>query len=231
MVRKFWYRLTLHFFDKGKTRDCVHSFGHSLVSQIFWHIAARTVGVASPPFPTSSCVRAKQASVDHCKWKSGLPSRHMSPDVTRRLETNEVEWIGKPESRKAEFLAAGEACNTVFQPTPAGLNEGPIERPVFSAKPYSPIVPPTSPEGREGRTLVSAKWSETGLTASVLKKRSQTHKRLKERFWIGRNRAKRANFRGSPLFQATYNIKREKLIHNITCFAALVYFVQREVMC
>ena len=54
------------------------------------------------------------------------------------------------------------------------------------------------------------KKSETEFTASVLKKRSKTHKRLKERFLIGRNRTKCANFRGSPLFQATYNIKTEK---------------------
>ena len=36
--------------------------------------------------------------------------------------------------------------------------------------------------------------SETELTASVLKKRSKTHKRLKERFLIGWNRTKRAKF-------------------------------------
>ena len=50
--------------------------------------------------------------------------------------------------------------------------------------------------------------SQTELTASVLKKRkkrSKTQKSLKERFLIGRNRTKRANFRRSPLFQATYN--------------------------
>ena len=41
-------------------------------------------------------------------------------------------------------------------------------------------------------------------------KRSKTHRRLKERFLIGRNRTKRANFRGSPLFQATYNIKTDR---------------------
>ena len=37
------------------------------------------------------------------------------------------------------------------------------------------------------------------------KKKSKTHKRLKERFLIRRNRTKRANFRGNSLFQATYN--------------------------
>ena len=41
-------------------------------------------------------------------------------------------------------------------------------------------------------------------------KTSKTHKKLKERFLIGRNRTKRANFRGNPLFQATYDIKTEK---------------------
>ena len=40
------------------------------------------------------------------------------------------------------------------------------------------------------------------MTASVLKKRSKTHKRLEVRILIGRNRTKRASFRGSPLFQA-----------------------------
>ena len=39
---------------------------------------------------------------------------------------------------------------------------------------------------------------------------SKSHKRLKERFLIGRNRTKRATFRESRLFQATYNIKTEK---------------------
>ena len=52
--------------------------------------------------------------------------------------------------------------------------------------------------------------SETELTASVLKKRSKTHMRWKERFLIGRNRTKHANFQGSPLFQAMYSIKTEK---------------------
>ena len=36
------------------------------------------------------------------------------------------------------------------------------------------------------------------------KERSKTHKRLKERFLIGRNRTKHANFRGSPLFQVCW---------------------------
>ena len=48
-------------------------------------------------------------------------------------------------------------------------------------------------------------------------KRSKTHKRLKERFLIRRNRTKRANFRGNPLFQATYNNnKTEKQTMNST---------------
>ena len=31
-----------------RTSDCVHSLGHFYVSQFFWHIAVRTVVVASP---------------------------------------------------------------------------------------------------------------------------------------------------------------------------------------
>ena len=46
--------------------------------------------------------------------------------------------------------------------------------------------------------------------------RSKTHKRLKEHFLIGRNMTKCAHFRGSPLFQATYNIKTEKQTINST---------------
>ena len=48
-------------------------------------------------------------------------------------------------------------------------------------------------------------WNRVDCKRS--EKRSKTHKRLKEHFLHGWNRTKRANFRGSPLFQATYNIK------------------------
>ena len=50
----------------------------------------------------------------------------------------------------------------------------------------------------------------TELTASVLKKSSKTDKRLRERFLVGQNRTKCANFLGVPFFQAMYNIKTEK---------------------
>ena len=46
-------------------------------------------------------------------------------------------------------------------------------------------------------------------------KESKTHKRLQERFLIQRNRTKRANFRGKPLFRATYN--RKQLNQLISC--------------
>ena len=58
-----------------------------------------------------------------------------------------------------------------------------------------------------------------GGTSQIIRtqaKRSKTHRRLKERFLIGRNRTKRANFRGSPLFQATYNVKTAKQTINPT---------------
>ena len=45
---------------------------------------------------------------------------------------------------------------------------------------------------------------------------SKTHRRLKERFLIRRNRTKRAHFPGSPLFQATCNKKPEKQTMNST---------------
>ena len=67
------------------------------------------------------------------------------------------------------------------------------------------------------------KKSETELTAIVLKKRFKTLKILKERFFIGRNRTKRAHFRGSPLFQATYNRKTEKQTINTTCLESVGY--------
>ena len=50
---------------------------------------------------------------------------------------------------------------------------------------------------------------------------SKTHKRLKEQFLIGRNRTKRAHFRGSPLFQATYKTKTEKYTINSTYFVSV----------
>ena len=66
------------------------------------------------------------------------------------------------------------------------------------------------------KNKIKIKPTKIELTASVLKKRSKTHKRLKERFLIRRNRTKRANFRGCPLCQATYNIKTEKQTINST---------------
>ena len=50
MVRWFWHCLRLPSFGKRLTSECVHSFGHSVVSQISWYIAVRSVVVASPPF-------------------------------------------------------------------------------------------------------------------------------------------------------------------------------------
>ena len=52
-------------------------------------------------------------------------------------------------------------------------------------------------------------------------KDSKTHKRLQERFLIGRKRTKSAHFRGSPLFQATYNIKTETQTINSTYLCQL----------
>ena len=62
--------------------------------------------------------------------------------------------------------------------------------------------------------LLLKKKSATELTASVLKKNKKKEPKHtrdeKDAFLIGRNRTKRANSRGSPLFQATYNIKTEE---------------------
>ena len=46
-------------------------------------------------------------------------------------------------------------------------------------------------------------WNRVDCKRS--EKRSKTHQRLTELFLIRRNRTKRENFRGNPLFQATYN--------------------------
>ena len=54
--------------------------------------------------------------------------------------------------------------------------------------------------------------------------RSKTHKRLKRTLWGGgggQNRAKRANFWGSSLFRATYNVKTEKQTIDSLCFCQL----------
>ena len=55
-------------------------------------------------------------------------------------------------------------------------------------------------------------WSESKLALMEF----VTHRRLKELFLIGRNRTKRANFQGSPLFQATYNIKTNNSTHLVS---------------
>ena len=50
----------------------------------------------------------------------------------------------------------------------------------------------------------------------------RTHKSLKERVSIRRNRTKRANFRGSPLLQATYNNKTENSLTNLSCVTLML---------
>ena len=52
--------------------------------------------------------------------------------------------------------------------------------------------------------------------------RSKTRKRLKEHFLIGRNRTKGANFRGSPLFQASYNSTTENSSTNLSCVSLML---------
>ena len=64
------------------------------------------------------------------------------------------------------------------------------------------------------------------MTASVLKKRSKTRKRLKERFLIRRNRTKRANFRGSPLFQDTYTAVLKVVIMQSRSVSSLFMMVR-----
>ena len=70
------------------------------------------------------------------------------------------------------------------------------------------------PEGSNESWIFSVKfWSNriwNRVDCQHSEKRSRTHKRLKECFLIGWNRRKHANFQGSPLFQAMYNIKTEK---------------------
>ena len=60
--------------------------------------------------------------------------------------------------------------------------------------------------------LFSTRWAKHVL------RRSKTHKRLKERFLIVRNRTKRAHFRGSPLFSSYVQHKnRKKKIQLFLC--------------
>ena len=60
--------------------------------------------------------------------------------------------------------------------------------------------------------LPDAIWQHRYLIHAHIVDRSKTHQRLKERFLIRRNRTKRANSRGNPLFQATYNTTQQKTV-------------------
>ena len=55
------------------------------------------------------------------------------------------------------------------------------------------------------RDALNLASSQTSPASQRKEYRSKTHKRLKERFLIRRNRTKRANFRCNNLFRATYN--------------------------
>ena len=57
--------------------------------------------------------------------------------------------------------------------------------------------------------------SETELTASVLKKRSKTHKRLKRTLFNRTKQDKTCNFRGSPLFLSYIQHKKVKTLSSL----------------
>ena len=65
-------------------------------------------------------------------------------------------------------------------------------------------------------SLIAKKMTQSWLPA-FWQKKSKIHKRLKERFLIGRNRTKRAYFRESLLYQVTYNLKTEKQTIHSAC--------------
>ena len=88
-------------------------------------------------------------------------------------------------------------------------------RPVTCGKQHSFLhsVKPPFPSTRRFAFLISAFSNYSILFFQLLFKHANT---TMWRFLIGRNRTKRAKFRGSPLFQATYNIKTEKQTINST---------------
>ena len=49
-----------------------------------------------------------------------------------KKERTEVQRTSKADFRKSEFLAFGEACNTLFWPTAPGLKEGTLDTSTFS---------------------------------------------------------------------------------------------------
>ena len=61
------------------------------------------------------------------------------------------------------------------------------------------------------------KRSETELAASVLKKRSKTHKRLKERFLFWTKREKKCKFSRKSSFSSYVQHKNKQLIQLILC--------------
>ena len=67
--------------------------------------------------------------------------------------------------------------------------------------------------------LMKKNLKQSWLPAFWKKKRSKTHKRLKERYLTGRNRTRHANFREGPIFQATCNVKTgiQTINFNLSC--------------
>ena len=76
----------------------------------------------------------------------------------------------------------------------------------FFASSLGVLVPDLAPCHGDEKEVNGARHKKIKFRVNT----SKTHKRLKECFLIGRNWTKRASIRGSPLFQAMYNIKTEK---------------------
>ena len=114
-----------------------------------------------------------------------------------------TEKVPNPAFSRCWMLAAGFTIKCVSH---AATNTQSITTSNFSHKMNALIALNVSqPMLHRRKKNLKQSW-----LAAFWKIRSKTHERLKERLLIRQNGIKRANFRGSPLFQATYNNKKQK---------------------
>ena len=81
----------------------------------------------------------------------------------------------------------------------------------------------------QGCNLPLAEWPGSFTCCSY--QRSKTRKRFKERFLIGRNRTKWANFWGSPLFNVCTTEKQKNKQFNLSCVSWMWEAGRRKQAC
>ena len=126
---------------------------------------------------------------------------HVHPLFTNTLPSNR-QWI-YPQANKAAAKMLCQTVSVLQLPRPRLTSGIAVQNAFISFQ--APVFRPATTWFLEILIALIKTKICNRVDCQRSEKRSKTHKKLKERFLIIRNRTKRANFPCNHLFRATYN--------------------------